>query len=385
MSTDRQEPRKPRRALRRVLLSIGAVFALILGIAGWALNRYVIDHVKIADVAAYEAKLAATSTIPTTAGRNATVTTAAGASTVSGSAAARTATSVGANAGTTADAGATATGATATGASSATTASRSATTPGSPTTTAGAKAAQGTPGVTVKKVVTGTGNDTITYFVADVVLGDATELRTGFAENKFGDNIIANTSTIAQANNATFAINGDYYGYRRSGIVIRNGVVYRDVPARQGLALYRDGTMRLYDEKATTAAELLAAGVWNTLSFGPGLLNDGQIPAGIDKVEVDTNVGNHPIQGQQPRTGLGMISANHLVFVAADGRSTGYSRGVTMPEFAAIFQGLGATVAYNLDGGGSTTMYFNGAVVNNPLGKGHERGTSDILYIGPAK
>jgi exopolysaccharide biosynthesis protein len=52
-----------------------------------------------------------------------------------------------------------------------------------------------------------------------------------------------------------------------------------------------------------------------------------------------------------------------------------------MTEFAEIFQGLGATVAYNLDGGGSTTMWFDGALVNDPLGKGQERGTSDILYL----
>ena len=72
-----------------------------------------------------------------------------------------------------------------------------------------------------------------------------------------------------------------------------------------------------------------------------------------------------------------MISANHFVFVVVDGRSAG----VTLPELATIFEQLGATEAYNLDGGGSSTMYFNGALVNNPLGKGNERGTSDILYV----
>jgi exopolysaccharide biosynthesis protein len=125
----------------------------------------------------------------------------------------------------------------------------------------------------------------------------------------------------------------------------------------------------------------LDAGVWNTLSFGPGLVDNGEIVDGIEKVQIDTNIGNHSIQGNQPRTGIGMISTNHFVFVAVDGRSTGYSRGVTMTEFAQIFKDLGATVAYNLDGGGSTTMYFNGQVVNNPIGKHDERGTSDILYI----
>lgn len=235
--------------------------------------------------------------------------------------------------------------------------------------------------ITITKHVVGSGSDTVTYYVADVQLSDATILRSAFADDEFGRNIIANTSEIAQQAGAVLAINGDYYGFRDTGIVIRNGVIYRDSGARQGLAFYTDGTMRLYDETTTTAQQLLDAGVWNTLSFGPGLVADGQIVSGIDTVEVDTNVGNHSIQGEQPRTGIGMIGANHFVLVAVDGRSSGYSRGVTMTEFARIFADLGATVAYNLDGGGSTTMVFNGTLVNNPLGKGQERGTSDIIYV----
>jgi exopolysaccharide biosynthesis protein len=238
-----------------------------------------------------------------------------------------------------------------------------------------------TTNISIKKVTTGSGVDALVYFVADVKLADTRVLRGGFADNKYGTNIIANTSTIAKENGAVFAINGDYYGFRSSGTLIRNGVVYRDKGARQGLAISKDGTMRVYDETTVTAAELVKAGVWNTLSFGPALVVDGEIPAGIDTVEVDTNVGNHSVQGSQPRTGLGMITANHFVFIAADGRSRGYSKGVTMTEFAAIFKASGATAAYNLDGGGSTTMWFNGKVVNNPLGRGRERGTSDILYI----
>ena len=124
--------------------------------------------------------------------------------------------------------------------------------------------------------------------------------------------------------------------------------------------------------------------MWNTLSFGPGLVQDGKVIDGIDGIddlEIDTNFGNHSVQGNQPRTGVGVVSANHLLLVVVDGRSEGYSRGVGMSEFAQIFVGLGATVAYNLDGGGSSAMVFDGALVNNPLGKGQERGTSDILYV----
>jgi exopolysaccharide biosynthesis protein len=105
------------------------------------------------------------------------------------------------------------------------------------------------------------------------------------------------------------------------------------------------------------------------------------VAEGIEDVEVDTNFGNHSIQGEQPRTAVGIIDENHLVFVVVDGRSPGYSAGVTMTGLAEIMQGLGATTAYNIDGGGSSTMYFDGGLVNNPLGENKERGTSDILYI----
>ena len=239
--------------------------------------------------------------------------------------------------------------------------------------------------ITITEHSSGSGRDALTYYIADVVLSNATLLKNAFADNQFGQNIIAYTSDIAQENNAIFAINGDYYGFRDDGIIIRNGVVYRDDPTRVGLAFYLDGSMQIYDETQASAEELLAAGVWNTLSFGPALLEDSQVVDGISEIEVDTNFGNHSIQGSQPRTGIGIIDENHFIFIVADGRSRGYSMGVTMTEFAQLFQESGCTSAYNLDGGGSSTMYFMGRVVNNPLGRNKERGTSDILYIGAEK
>ncbi|TQL86167.1 uncharacterized protein DUF2233 [Microbacterium saperdae] len=235
--------------------------------------------------------------------------------------------------------------------------------------------------ISISTVSTGSGDDTVTYYVADVTLTDATALRSAFAGDAFGTNITETTSAIAAANDAVFAINGDYYGFRDTGIVIRNGVAYRDAGAREGLAFYQDGHVELYDETATTAASLVADGVWNTLSFGPALVEDSIVVDGIEEIEVDTNFGNHSIQGEQPRTAVGVIDENHLVFVVVDGRSAGYSRGVTMTELADIMISLGAETAYNLDGGGSSTMYFDGELVNSPLGKDQERATSDILYI----
>ncbi len=229
--------------------------------------------------------------------------------------------------------------------------------------------------------IQGSGADLISGYIADVRLTDARLLRSAFADDTFGNNIIANPSVIAAQAGAELAINGDYYGFRDTGNVIRNGVAYRDQGVRIGLALDAAGTLRLYDETTTSAQALVDQQVWQAWSFGPGLVDGGQVLAGIEDFEVDTNFGNHSIQGAQPRTGIGMIEPNHFLFVVVDGRSPGYSRGITMTEFAELFASLGAQVAYNLDGGGSSAMIHNSQLVNNPLGKGRERGTSDIILI----
>lgn len=318
MDTAQNDLKKPRKRRRRIIIASALAIALSLGGGtAWAVDRYLVEHVSISDVSEYEVENS-TADDTVTSTTNATT----------------TATSYDSD-----------------------------------------QAA-----IELSTVTTGTGDDTVTYYVAEVTLTDATALRSAFAGDAYGTNITETTSAIAEANNAIFAINGDYYGFRDTGIVIRNGVVYRDEGAREGLAFYTDGRVEVYDETTTDAATLVADGVWNTLSFGPAIVEDGAVVDGIEDVEVDTNFGNHSIQGEQPRTLVGVIDDNHLVFVVVDGRDAGYSRGVTMTEAAEIMVSLGATTAYNLDGGGSSTMYFDGQVVNQPS-NGGERGTSDILYI----
>jgi exopolysaccharide biosynthesis protein len=234
--------------------------------------------------------------------------------------------------------------------------------------------------IEIRKVQAGSGSEAVTYYVADVIFHETANLDTAFAKNAFGTNIIEDTSTIAANNNAVFAINGDYYGFRSDGVIIRNGTLFRDKPARQGLALFGDGTLEAYDEEELTSDSLLANGVTDTFSFGPALVTDGEIAGDFSSVRIDKNFGNRSIGAANPRTGIGMVEPGHLLFIVVDGRSS-ESRGMTLTEFAELFEELGATEAYNLDGGGSSTMYFMGRVVNDPLGKGNERGVSDIIYI----
>ncbi|MHA7966258.1 phosphodiester glycosidase family protein [Paenibacillus sp. CAU 1782] len=235
--------------------------------------------------------------------------------------------------------------------------------------------------IAIRQVQEGTGDDQITYYVADVKLSDLSSLRAAFAKNSFGRNIIETTSTIAENNGALFAINGDYYGFRDDGVIIRNGTLYRDEPARDAMAIFGDGSIELYNENEVSSQDLLARQVLHTYSFGPALVLDGKAEDGLDKVTIDSNFGNRSIENANPRTGFGMIEPGHYLFVVVDGRSRGYSRGMTLNEFADLFVELGASEAYNLDGGGSSTMYFNGRVVNQPSGKEKERGVSDILYV----
>lgn len=216
-----------------------------------------------------------------------------------------------------------------------------------------------------------------TVHVADVQLSSIEYLKTAFAQDTYGKNVTQSTSDMAAAHDAVLAVNGDYYGVQERGYVIRNGIVYRDTAGtNEVLCIYGDGSMKVVDPSTVTAQELVDQGVWQAFSFGPGLLENGEI-----SVALNSEVGK--AKASNPRTAIGMIDDLHYVFVVSDGRS-GESEGLSLYELATFMQELGVQTAYNLDGGGSSTMYFNGEVVNDPAGGfgESERKVSDIVYIG---
>jgi len=222
-------------------------------------------------------------------------------------------------------------------------------------------------------------NNTMVY-VADIQLKNLGLLKSGMANDSFGRNVTEPTSSIAERLDAILAVNGDFYGFRDTGYVIRNGILYRstkkDDNARD-LVLWSDGRMEVIREGDITAEELLEQGALQVYSFGPGLVENGEIT-----VNASSEVGQAMISN--PRTAVGMIEPMHYVMVVSDGR-TAESEGLSLLQLAQIMQELGCTTAYNLDGGGSTTMYFNGEVINNPASgrnSSSERSVSDIVYIG---
>lgn len=221
-------------------------------------------------------------------------------------------------------------------------------------------------------------NDT-TVYVADVQLSSADYLQTAFAQSSYGKNVTAATSEIAAENNAILAINGDYYGAQQDGYVLRNGVLYRSTASdgQEDLVIYEDGSFEIITETSVLAQSLVDAGARQILSFGPALVTDGNV-----SVTEDDEVGK--AMADNPRTAIGIIDDLHYVFVVSDGR-TDESEGLSLYELAEFMQSLGVKTAYNLDGGGSSTMVFNGEVINNPTTNGNsikERSVSDIVYIG---
>ena len=218
-----------------------------------------------------------------------------------------------------------------------------------------------------------------TVYVADVQIADISLLKTALAGNTYARNLTETTSVQAANAGAILAINGDYYGAQERGYVLRNGVLYR-ASAQSGtdaLVIGADGNFRIITEGETSADTLVREGAWQVLTFGPALINGGQVT-----VSSSDEVGR--AMTSNPRTAIGQISEGHYLLVVSDGR-TKESAGLSLRQLAELMQSLGAQVAYNLDGGGSSTMVFQGRVVNNPTTNGRsirERSVSDIVYIG---
>ena len=223
-------------------------------------------------------------------------------------------------------------------------------------------------------------NNTQVY-VADITVTSSDYLKTAFAQNAFGTNVTAKTSETAADNNAILAVNGDYYGANSTGYVIRNGVVYRDTVRENSnngdLAIYKDGSFKIIYEDQISADQLVKDGVVNLLAFGPALVENSEIAVGTNE-----EVGQ--AMASNPRTAIGIIDENHYIIVVSDGR-TSESKGLSLYQMAEVMKSYGVKTAYNLDGGGSSTLYFNGQVINKPTTGGNkisERAVSDIVYIG---
>ena len=214
-------------------------------------------------------------------------------------------------------------------------------------------------------------SDEAVFYLADIYIRDISCLVTALAKGTYGRGIRQWVSEMSASLGAIIAINGDYYGGRDDGIVIRNGELYRadDYPVRDVCVLFWDGTMETYTATKFDAQAAINAGAYQAWNFGPRLLEDDGSPM----TEFNSDVGP-----SNPRTALGYYEPRHYCFVVVEGRKKG-SKGMTLTQLSSLMHELGCARAYNMDGGNTSQIVVGNKLINSPSGGG--RATSDIIAI----
>ena len=118
------------------------------------------------------------------------------------------------------------------------------------------------------------------------------------------------------------------------------------------------------------------AAVVDAIGGGPVIVRDGQ-----PVFQALEDFSSSQLGPRDPRTGVGQLADGRLVFVVVDGRQPGYSVGVTNFELAQMLVRLGAVTGTALDSGGSSTMAFNGKLLNRPSDSGGVRAVGDALTL----
>ena len=217
-----------------------------------------------------------------------------------------------------------------------------------------------------------------------LVINDPTRIKVGYS-SKIGEEGQL-TSDIAKDNNAIAAINGGGFtdevagskwtgtGANPAGVIMTNGkIVYNDIKneneKREVVALTNSG--RLLVGKHSTK-EMKELGVTEAVSFGPALIVNGK---------KTINKGNGG-WGIAPRTAIAQRKDGAIILLVIDGRQVN-SIGATLKEVQdVLFDEYGAYNATNLDGGSSSTLFYNDEIINSPCDSLGERSVPSIIYVG---
>ena len=218
----------------------------------------------------------------------------------------------------------------------------------------------------VKLVETRTSNQH--YWIAEVISSDATPLKGAMASDTYNGKR-ETISSMANRLDAILAINASgFYAKTNTpmGTVVRNGKLVNIDKSYTGeiLSLKSDGNLAF--TTVNSEEEFKNLDIKQTFTFGPILVRDYQATELNDK-------------SRHPRTAIGQLDDNRYVLVVVEGRMEG-ADGMTLAELQQLFLQLGCKTAYNLDGGGSTTLYFQGKVINTPS-DGSERSVVDMIYF----
>ena len=218
----------------------------------------------------------------------------------------------------------------------------------------------------VKLVETRTSNQH--YWIAEVISSDAIPLKGAMASDTYNGKR-ETISSMANRLGAILAINASgFYAKTNTpmGTVVRNGKLVNIDQSYTGEILSLQSNGNLAFTTVNSEEEFKNLDIKQTFTFGPILVRDYQATELNDK-------------SRHPRTAIGQLDDNRYVLVVVEGRMEG-ADGMTLAELQQLFLQLGCKTAYNLDGGGSTTLYFQGKVINTPS-DGSERSVVDMIYF----
>ncbi|MCY6355431.1 phosphodiester glycosidase family protein [Clostridium sp. ZS2-4] len=218
-----------------------------------------------------------------------------------------------------------------------------------------------------------------------LVINDPTRIKVGYSSKlgKAGET----TSQIAKRHNAVAAINGGAFtdespsgkqwagnGGQPAGVIISKGkIVYNDYKdenkKHEVIALTEEGVLLVGYH---SLREMKEKNVVEAVSFDHTMIVNG-------RKTIKSGDGGG---GIAPRTAIGQRKDGSILLLVIDGRQAG-SIGATYREVQDIMYEYGAYNAANLDGGSSSTMYYDGEVINNPCDALGERSIPTILYVEP--
>ena len=214
-----------------------------------------------------------------------------------------------------------------------------------------------------------------TYWVADIRIADASQLRTASADG-FDSNMVMPGTALAERVHAIVACDGDYFCYTRKGYIIRQGHLYLDKihGGRDLLLIDEDGDFHIIRkaDRHDGREEINGKKVINCFFFGPVLVEHGELG-------VDFRYSDMAYKEKAQRICIAQVDKLHYQIICCEAPFRG-SAGMTLKQFAQFVQSLGVGTAYNLDGGDSTMLLFRGEKVND-VNNPHTRDIADIIYF----
>lgn len=219
-------------------------------------------------------------------------------------------------------------------------------------------------------------------YVADIYVRSTELFQRAFSQGKW-KKPAEKVADMAQQHQAVLAMTGDNGHNLATGWVVGNGVYWRQTKSvkRDMCILYRSGVMETIElqqvDNAVIKEKAANQEIWHAFLFGPALLDsEGKAKSTF----------NSTVNPANPRSAIGYYAPGHYCFVQVDGRGAPSklepgkkSTGLRLNELSLFMESLGCTAAYNLDGGQSSMLYFDGAILSSPYKNG--RKTGDIVLI----